>query len=133
MSRELRFEVPLPPYELSPNAPGRGNWRKYQDAANGYRDAVRLYALQAMNTSRWQAPARVRVSIVFETAGRGRKDGYYRPADCANAVSAFKAGYDGLVRAGLFADDNWKVMELGTTQIRPDLGPGVLVVVEAID
>ena len=128
----LVFKVPLPPRVLSPNAARRGDWRTYQEAANAYRDVVWIYARNAGTFAGWEPPARVRVSIEFHTRHR-KGDGLYGPMDCPNAVSAWKAGYDGLVKAGLFADDNWRAMELGSVRIDPSRGPAVVVTVEALE
>lgn len=128
----LSFQCPLPPRELSPNAGYRGDWRRFNTAAQAYKQIVWAYARNAGIEAAWTAPERVRVSVEFWTKHQ-KGDGLYRPLDAPNAVSAWKAGYDALVLAGLFSDDNWRVMELGETRIRPDLGPGVFVVVEAIE
>lgn len=96
-----------------------------------YREAVGL-AAQAARPRGWVAPQLARVSLCFGTRRvKGGDDGY-RPLDVPNAVSAFKGGFDGIVDAGLLADDSYRYMELGAVTIDPRLGPGVVVVVEVV-
>lgn len=128
----LRFIVPLPPQALSPNRDRTVHWAERNGAIQEYKSAVRLLAIDARNRGRWPGPApKVTVSLVFMTK-RDITDAGYRPLDVGNAVSAFKAGFDGLVLAGLFPDDNHHVMSLGSVEIDTASGPGVQITVEAI-
>lgn len=138
--KALSVQVPLPPRYLSPNN-GNNSWAAKRRAE--YRADIARRAREVAALCGWEPPAKVRVSLVFGT----KRDREYRkkqmllkekrrdycPEDPSNAISAFKAGIDGLVDAGLFSDDNFRVMTLGSVDIRPDQGPWVRVTVEAIN
>lgn len=131
----LTFDVPLPPVELSPNYK-TGYRPALMGARAGYRDRVRDEAIIAARLADWEMPQRVRVSLVFGTKADKRSrlaDRGYRPRDTPNAVSAWKQGFDGLVLAGIVPDDNHEHLELGNVTVRPDLGPGVTVIVVALE
>lgn len=124
----LCFEVPLPPSALSANS--REDYRAIAAAKKAYGLDVRNCAIDARNRARWRAPERVEVHLVFGNAhGPVFHDGCYRPVDWPNGCYAWKAGYDALVRAGLFADDNAAVMPSGSVAIDPACGPFVQVTV----
>lgn len=128
----LVFLVPLPPRLCSPNAKARFNIFEVSNAKADYKLAVMVDARDADH--RWQRPARARVSLLFGTArSRGPyKPALYRPQDIGNAVSAFKAGFDGLVEAGLLVDDDAKHMALGNVEIDSTAGPWVRVTIEPL-
>jgi Holliday junction resolvase RusA-like endonuclease len=123
----ITFDVPLPPRACSSNG-SHGHWRKKSAAAKQYRKDVGWDAMVARADA---VPERMkrRVSLVFGIKG-GRKAALYQPRDVPNAVSAFKAGFDGLTDAGLLVDDSRTWMELGEVKIDPNHGPWVRVTVE---
>lgn len=121
----IQFTVPLPPRELSSNA--RKHWRKKAQHTAAYRRDV---GLEAVPPLRGFVSDNVRLSLTFCTKG-GRGIGY-QPRDAANALSAFKAGIDGLVDAGMCPDDSQKHLELGAILIDSKRGPFVEVTVEPV-
>jgi hypothetical protein len=125
----ITFQVPLPPRELSPNT--YKHWRKVSGAKKEYRNLVYLEGLHKFDTPSAGDVgfARCRLSLTFCIKG-GRPA--YQPRDAANALSAFKAGIDGLVDAGMCPDDSQKHLELGAILIDSKRGPFVEVTVEAI-
>lgn len=130
MTGVLRFEVALPYRELSSNG-GHGHWAAEARARSMYRAEVALVAGSAAINQRWDRPAVARVSLLFGIKG-GRSVQRYQPRDLANAVAAWKAGYDGLVDAGVLVDDSRQHMEVGEVLITAKNGPWVRVLVEAI-
>lgn len=92
------IDLPFPPAALSPNK--REKWEKIV-AIKAYRNAVGQLAKSVRN----QAPALfplkapVQMRVVFMLSDRRRRD-----AD--NLIARFKAGQDGLVDAGILADDD---------------------------
>ena len=119
--RPVIFTVPLPSRDLSPN--GYKHWRKVSAARREYRAIVKLLASRV---SRPETFDPVMVSLVFCLKGV-RATGLYAVRDVPNAISAWKAGFDGLVDAGLFDDDSAKHMALGTVTIDNTRGPFVEV------
>lgn len=132
VSDSLVFEVPLPPKQLSSNR-SHDHWRGRAAATAEYRQLVGWLAKEKAVAERW--PVAIcgvnRVSLVFGVKG-SRKAGRYAPRDEANAVAAFKAGFDGLVDAGLLVDDSRRYMELGEVVISPAVGPFVRVIVTPV-
>lgn len=124
----ITFQVPLPPRELSPNT--YKHWRKVSGAKKEYRNLCGMTAPRTLWNTRNGRDV-VRLSLTFCIKG-GRAEGRYQPRDAANALSAFKAGIDGLVDAGMCPDDSQKHLELGAILIDSKRGPFVEVTVEAI-
>lgn len=122
------FDVPLPPPELSPNA--RVHWGQRSRATAQYREMTGWLAKLARNRKLGDIDwAKCQVSLVFCT--KGGKGRFYQPRDEANAVAAFKAGYDGIiVDAGFARDDSAKFMEMGPVTIDSTRGPWVEVTIE---
>lgn len=124
----IRFLLDLPPRELSPNGQ-HGHWSRVARARQAYRRAC---FIDSVKWGAQMAPAKRRISLVFGIQG-GRKYRLYQPRDVPNAVSAFKAGFDGLRDSGVLVDDSRTWMELGSVEIDPYHGPWVRVTVESID
>lgn len=124
------FRAPLPLRSLSSNG-AHGHWSGASAARQQYREEVYVWAKLKQLAPPWQAN-KVRVSLLFGIKD-GRKAQRYQPQDVSNAVSAFKAGFDGMVDACLFPDDSRKHMALGTVVIDSTVGPWVEVTVEAIE
>lgn len=129
----IRFVVPLPPRELSPNGAGAAGRRWKHPAGDRYRKEVALLAQQAAFAAGWDCPAAARLSLHWGLKGRLKADGrYYGPQDADNAVAAFKAGIDGIVAAGLLAGDTWEHLSLGAITATRQDGPWVEVTLEAM-
>ena len=128
--RTYTFRAPLPLRALSSNG-AHGHWSGAGAARARYREEVFTEAVVAQVQPPWTAQ-KVRVSLLFGIKD-GRKAQRYQPQDVSNAVSAFKAGFDGMVDAKLFPDDSRKHMALGTVVISEKVGPYVEVTVEAIE
>jgi hypothetical protein len=124
------FRAPLPLRALSSNG-AHGHWSGASAARAAYREEVFTNAVVAQQQPPWEA-RKARVSLLFGIKD-GRKEQRYQPQDVSNAVSAFKAGFDGMVDARLFPDDSRKHMALGTVVIDSTVGPWVEVTVEAIE
>lgn len=122
----ILVELPLPLRELSSNG-NKGSWRKKAAATKEYRREI-----QWLTNNRLEAAQRVRIHLTFCIKG-GRLVRRYQPRDAANALSAFKAGIDGLVDAGMCPDDSAKHLELGAILIDSTRGPFVEVSIEVIE
>lgn len=132
----LVVTVPLPPHELAPNA--RVYRMKKSVIHAEYRDRVIELTRAAVVEQEWAIPARARISMHWGVLVPKRKrgqptDGLYRPFDWDNAVAAFKAGQDGLVRGGALAGDGRDQLEGGAVTFDPKAGPWVRVRIEAIE
>ena len=107
----LTITIPgLPPRECSPNA--RVHWIVKAQHAGRYRQIVKLVAKSALAEHRKAIIARstwvmdctnkpMRLDITFVVPDRRRRDK-------TNFASAFKAGLDGLVDAGIIKDDSYE-------------------------
>jgi Holliday junction resolvase RusA-like endonuclease len=92
----ISIRLALPPPILSPNA--RPNVFKKARAIRSYRQAAELRALIALDRReppRWPL---TRVEYLFRLCGRRRRD-------IDNLLAAAKSALDGLVDAGILADD----------------------------
>lgn len=129
---KVEFITPLPPRGLSPNG-AHGHYAAVAAAKRLYRHEVFVDARNACLANHWRAPQKAKVSIRFCTGGR-RKDapGRYRPLDVANAVMAFKAGFDALKDGGLILDDSHRHLLLGSMEIDSDTGPWVVLTLEEV-
>lgn len=134
MSERLTLHVPLPPHELAPNA--RVYRMKKAKVIAEYRDLVKEITIQAIEEQGWVAPSKARISmhwgVLLPKRKRGERDGLYRPFDWDNAVAAFKAGQDGIVRAGALLGDGRDQLEGGTVSFDKLAGPWVRVTLEAL-
>ena len=92
----MLVELSLPPKELAPN--GRYHWAAKARATKSYRESARLAGLVALGgrtAPRWrQATER---ALFFHPTSRRR--------DPDNLLASLKAAFDGLVDAGIIADD----------------------------
>jgi hypothetical protein len=130
----LAFTVPLPPRGQSSNG-SAGNWHKKASSRAFYKVECLVAARAALEGAVWQAvrkQLKVQISLAFCLKG-GRKEGRYQPRDEPNAVSAFKAGFDGLVAAGVLCDDSKTWMKLGDVSITSKRGPYVEVLATIIE
>jgi Holliday junction resolvase RusA-like endonuclease len=94
----LSIELPWPPRELWPNVGRKTHWAARGRVAKAYREQVYLIAHE-VTTDLWMATkATLTVQAYHDHEGR-------RP-DADGVLSAIKAGVDGMVDAGLFADDD---------------------------
>lgn len=115
----IEFELPFPPAELSPNA--RIDWHPKAKHIADYRQACAQLAKSARvaEGGTWPLPAPVNARYTFVLTSRRRRD-------FCNLYSAFKAGEDGIVDAGLIGDDNaWNLQ----VELAVELGekPSVIV------
>ena len=98
--RVLRVIIPgLPPRECSPNA--RPHYMAKAGETKLYRHEVGWQAIAAKDGKAWLAPDKARVDVTFIVPDRRRRDK-------TNFASAFKAGLDGLVDAGVIVDDSYE-------------------------
>jgi crossover junction endodeoxyribonuclease RusA len=91
----MTFTLPLPPKALSPNA--RVHWRPKARAIAEYRAAACLAG--------WEIPARLRPTWAEATAQLTFYFRTKRRRDRDNLAASMKAAFDGLVDAGILADD----------------------------
>ena len=117
MSRTLTLTF----YGLPPVANDRLGWRAKAERIKTYRESARLRAQSWRNEHGGATFARCRVSAQISTQGR--------PIDPTNRPEYVKPLLDGVVAAGLIADDSETYVEMGTfTHTR---GPrGITMVVE---
>ena len=96
----VELDLPMPPRELSPNY--RGHWREVAPIRRDYREHCLMLALVAIqnNGGRPEYPLAppVVAEVTFTFPDRRRRDQ-------DNALAGLKAAWDGLVDAGLLADD----------------------------
>ena len=92
----LTVTLPLPPRACWQNH--RGHWSKGSRAKRQQRDTAKLHALAALNRAepKWQ-----KATVLFEFYWPDK-----RRRDPLNAMAAMKAAVDGLVDAGVLADDD---------------------------
>ena len=131
MAAALTFEVSLPYRSLSSNG-NKGSWRVKHRATSEYRSEAMLLAGQAMARVRWSRPERASVVLEFGIKG-GRAAGRYQPRDEQNALASAKALIDGMVDAGVVADDSRKHLSIGGVDISDKWGPAVRVTVVALE
>ncbi|NJD28878.1 MAG: hypothetical protein FIA92_11350 [Chloroflexi bacterium] len=98
--------VSVPGIPPSPNQTRREHWAKRAKEARLWRESAFYAARQAMATAHggWSFPLRsasVRITLVSTTAVRRDPD---------NAIAACKPVLDGIVQAGLLADDSFAVI-----------------------
>ena len=101
----LRIELPLPPKELSPNA--RVHYQVRARATREAKDEVIIALAQQPPALRFLRPRpyeRATVTVTFIVPDR-------RNRDKGNLIGSAKPYLDGLVDAGVIADDNWKAIE----------------------
>ena len=110
MSNSITITMPLPPKELWQNRPC--HWRKKGEVTKRYRKAAwaRSIAKVGYNEDPWQQS---KSRLVFYWPDKRRRD-------IRNAEAAMKPAYDGLVDAGLIADDSYKHLVHDTTEFKFD-------------
>lgn len=126
MTQTLVFEVGLPYRELSSN--GNIHWRTKTRLVKEYREEAKVIAASAMLLAKWVAPLRVDIALEFGTKG-GRKVRRYQPRDEQNAIAAAKSLIDGVVDAGVVADDSRHFVHFCGATINSNDGPWVRVTV----
>lgn len=136
----LTFEVPLPPWALSPNfrVATRGAVLAKAQRVERYRAVCRAIAASEAVLAGWVAPAKARITLLWgiratENLAKDKLDALYRPQDWDNAVAAFKAGQDGIVSAGVVLGDKWHQLEGGRVSATGAEGPFVRVTLEVVD
>jgi len=98
MNTTLTIALPgLPPKECSPNA--RVHWAEKAKFVAAYRLSTYYYASVEKRRQTWLAPDKAKVDVTFVVPDRRRRDK-------TNLASAWKAGLDGIVDAGLIQDDS---------------------------
>ena len=112
----VALDLPWPPADLNPNK--RLHWRVRGEATALYRRECFLAAHQELiGRSRDRAnlplPAPVTATVTFNMPDRRRRD-------LDNLLAAMKPAWDGLVDAGLLADDN--ADQLTITRQPPEYG-----------
>lgn len=99
----------------------KGSWSRYSDLKRAYTKGVRLYALD--HRRRRIETAHVR----FEWHCENRR------TDPDNIASAAKYVLDGLVKAGVLADDGFKNVKSIHHDFLVSKEPGVLVVIDEVE
>ena len=129
----IKFTIPLPPRELSPNH--KCHWAKKAKAVEGYREAVRWTAHNGRMIHGAPSPMFQKCQIQYEIIIR-REPGGYLPRDADNAIASLKAAQDGMKDGGLFSDDSHdKVTALPPIFTKPkrnDKRTGILVTVSEV-
>jgi crossover junction endodeoxyribonuclease RusA len=102
----IEIELPYPPKALSPNA--RVDYHVLMREKANYKNNVYLLARNARQLAKGTFPLKspVTVIVTFILPDRIKRD-------WDNALSSFKAGFDGIVEAGILADDNMTEIRLG--------------------
>jgi crossover junction endodeoxyribonuclease RusA len=93
----MTFTLPLPPRELSPNA--RVHWRRKATVTAAYRSHAKHVAWSVTPASQRPGWTEARAEIVVYAPDRRRRDR-------DNLMASLKAAWDGLVDAGILADDS---------------------------
>ncbi len=114
MPDEITITLDLPPKQLSPNS--RTHWRPRALATKRYKESAQMCAIAAKDGERfeWQK-ASAKCSFYFPDARRRDED---------NARASLKAAFDGIVKAGILADDSTRHLthepaEFGIDRDRP--------------
>lgn len=115
--------LPLPPEALSPNRASHAHWRYRHKATAEYR----MIAKGCFNRDKppgWHAEAVV-IELDYYCC---RESQGYRPRDVSNALSSVKAAIDGMVDAGVVANDSakyvqWAGIRLHSTSEALDIAP----------
>ena len=99
----VQFALPFPPLGLSPNA--RLSWQEKRPIVRDYRRTCMVDALNVRRDLERQGmtfPLRVPVTMIvtFVLTSQARR------RDWTNLIGAWKAGEDGIVDAGVLADDS---------------------------
>lgn len=92
----LTITLPLPPKELSPNA--RVHWRAKAAAVKRYRSSAKWAAIDAQAWHLWHRKSTATAQCTFYFAQNRRRDS-------DNLLASLKAGFLGIVDAGVIADD----------------------------
>lgn len=118
---QLTITLPLPPRACWQNH--RGHWSKGSKARQQQRFTARVRALEVMNRAepRWEK-ATVRFEFYWPDARR---------RDPLNAMAAMKAAVDGLVDAGVLADDDQLMPETPAFEVDKK-NPRVVVVIRPV-
>ena len=98
----LRIELPLPPKELSPN--GGKKWNVHKINRITHEAQEEAIAAVREQIPRGKPLERATVTVTFVVPDK-------RNYDKDNFIAASKPFRDGLVKAGIIADDNWKAIE----------------------
>lgn len=93
----MTITIPLPHRNLSPNA--RCHWGAKSRCVRQHRHWAKLACMDAMNRQQVQTMVAAKVQAVFYFRTRQRRDG-------DNLLASMKASFDGLIDAGLLADDS---------------------------
>ncbi len=99
----LRLELPLPPKELSPNAGKK--WNVHMINRITQKAQSDTIALVREQIPRGRPLEQATVTVTFVVPDR-------RNYDKDNLIAASKPFLDGIVKAGVIVDDNWKVIDL---------------------
>lgn len=117
--RNLSIDIGIPPATLSPN--GRVHWARKSKAKKHQRQSAKYVALAAID--RAPAPAWPEANVMLRWHSVRN-----RWPDADNAIASVKGAIDGLVDAGVLADDDkltWHPME----RLKDPKNPRVEIVV----
>jgi predicted metal-dependent phosphoesterase TrpH len=104
--------LPLPPSDLSPNRASHAHWRLRHGATDEYRMIARS-CFKRDKPAGWAAShVELEMHYYCTKASRG-----YRPKDVQNALAAIKAAVDGMVDAGVVANDSKKFVSWGRLRL----------------
>lgn len=118
-----RVCISLPPKELSPNA--RPHYMAKARAVRRYRAAAWAAALEILGTRRPRLQhARISIQFVFKRADR---------RDIDNLLASIKPAIDGLVAAGMLADDSSAHVSYGDIGVSVGENQGVTLIVEELE
>jgi Holliday junction resolvase RusA-like endonuclease len=122
----IALELPFPPSELSGN--GRLHWAKRQRAVREYREDCRRLAYSERNGARgvsFPLTPPVTLHVLFVLPDHRRRD-------FDNLSASLKPGIDGLVAAGVIADDSVEALRPDSPRFEYGSPPGcVRLVLEA--
>lgn len=138
----LTILVPtLPLIALSPNGPHGTHYGAVSAARETLRAEVTVDALGELQrlglSASWVPLAHSRVGIELRVCRkRLGDDGYYRPRDTPNMVSAMKPTFDALQDAGVIVGDDAKHMELGEhriVEVPTRAEEGIVITIEEVE
>ena len=124
MNTPFTATLPLPHRDLSPQAARRLHWSaKREIIAAGRKEA--WYWFRRQKPPGW-APCPVRIEVEYRCPPKCRG---YAPRDIQNAIAAMKPMIDGMVDAGVVADDSDKWLRWGEFRFNrsSDVEPGVVI------
>ena len=112
MPRSITLTFPWPPKELSPNVARRLHWAKKASAVKEYRETCGWEVIAQMGTDVFGFPytSPALATVTFHVKDKIRRD-------IGNLDASLKPLWDGIVDAGILADDDYRHLRHGESKV----------------